>query len=139
MKRELLAILRCPHCRGELHAAGSGENEGEIDDGELHCAGCRRHYPVVQGVPRLLLQDGLVARTRSGFTYQWNKRQTGRAERRAVVYGYEIGKFMDWFVGEFTPACPRARPAPGCWMPAAAAARRRASWRGAFRSTRWWR
>lgn len=114
MKRELLAILRCPHCRGELHVAGNGEQEGEVEDGELSCVGCRRHYPVVQGVPRLLLQDGLVARTRSGFTYQWNKRQAGRAERRAVVYGYEIGKFMDWFVGEFTPGL--SARASGAWL-----------------------
>ena len=103
MQRNLLDILRCPNCHATLrlqaqHCAG----ESDIESGDLVCRDCGRIYPIVDGVPRLLLPDGLNPMTRAGFAYQWNKRQRGRAERKAVVYGYEIGKFMNWFVTVFT-------------------------------------
>lgn len=57
----------------------------------------------------MMVQEGLIADSCDGFRYQWNKRQHGRAEKKGVVYGYEIGKFMNWFVTIFTPGlktCP---------------------------------
>ncbi|MBV8049066.1 MAG: methyltransferase domain-containing protein [Paludibacterium sp.] len=115
MRRKLLEILRCPLCRGQLRLMGEQTCDPRgVQEGELACRACQRHYPVVQGVPRLMLQDGLVPKSRSGFTYQWKKRQFGRAERRTVMYGYEIGKFMDWFVGEFTPGLSGC--ADGAWL-----------------------
>jgi uncharacterized protein YbaR (Trm112 family)/ubiquinone/menaquinone biosynthesis C-methylase UbiE len=106
MKTELLQILRCPHCQSQLRLQRATDGT-DVDSGELECQSCARTYPIVQGVPRMVLQDGLIARTREGFAYQWSKRQSGRAERKAVVYGYEIGKFMDWFVTVFTPGLQR--------------------------------
>lgn len=38
------ALLACPHCRGALAWKGS----------EAECTGCRRRYPVRDGVPDLL-------------------------------------------------------------------------------------
>ncbi len=42
---ELLAILRCPVCRGVLHE--------ETDPHRLRCADCGRRYPVTDGIPAL--------------------------------------------------------------------------------------
>lgn len=114
MKRRLLPLLRCPHCRSGLRQTGGDLRAQAMDEAELSCTACARRYPVVGGVPRLRLDDGLVAATRDGFAYQWKQRLSGRAERRAVVYGYEIGKFMQWFVQVFTPGL-RAAQRPG-WM-----------------------
>ncbi|MBF0294471.1 MAG: methyltransferase domain-containing protein [Magnetococcales bacterium] len=45
-----LAILVCPHCRGEL------QPEGQPVTG-LACRACSRVYPVVDGIPRMLVVD----------------------------------------------------------------------------------
>jgi uncharacterized protein len=43
---ELLQILACPVCKGELM---------QIEEGTtLHCQPCNRDYPVVEGIPMLL-------------------------------------------------------------------------------------
>jgi uncharacterized protein YbaR (Trm112 family) len=48
LDEELLALLACPACRGEL----------EVDGDELVCSGCGRRYPVRDGVAILLVEDG---------------------------------------------------------------------------------
>ncbi|MDP6669753.1 MAG: Trm112 family protein, partial [Candidatus Krumholzibacteria bacterium] len=45
MDPELLKILACPHCRASLREEGKDE---------LVCEGCRRRYPVIDGIPELL-------------------------------------------------------------------------------------
>jgi SAM-dependent methyltransferase len=98
--------------------AGGGDgggDDGGIGSGTLACGGCPARYPVHDGVPRLLMDDGLVRRTREGFEYQWTQRQQGRAERRRVVYGYEIEPFMDWVAGTFTAGL-RSAPGGGAWL-----------------------
>jgi uncharacterized protein YbaR (Trm112 family)/ubiquinone/menaquinone biosynthesis C-methylase UbiE len=114
MKPRLLEVLCCPACRSPLRLVAEGDGAGEVERGELACAGCGRGYPVRDGVPRLLLDDGLVAATRRGFEYQWWKRVRGRAERRSTLYGYDIGRFMRWLVGELGPG--RGAIPPGAWM-----------------------
>ena len=50
---EYLEILRCPHCTGE----GGGQlTEAKAD--WLVCGDCDRHYPVVQGIPVMLPEEG---------------------------------------------------------------------------------
>ena len=115
MKTHLLPKLRCPSCGARLTLVDDGKREAVIDEGELQCTNCHQRHPVVQGVPRLVRTEGLVNATREGFAYQWNKRQRGNAERRAVVYGYEIGKFMRWFNQTFTTGLRAAAPASG-WL-----------------------
>ena len=60
MKHRLLDILACPACRHALTLIpGSVEEDGEILEGELICD--RGHfYPIVGGVPRLLLPQLLT-------------------------------------------------------------------------------
>ena len=42
---DLLAILRCPVCRGQL--------DEQIDPHRLQCVKCSRRYPVDDGIPAL--------------------------------------------------------------------------------------
>ena len=54
MKRELMDILVCPVCKGELELAVEEENEKEIVTGTLSCAKCDVRYPITDTIPNLL-------------------------------------------------------------------------------------
>jgi uncharacterized protein YbaR (Trm112 family) len=49
MDKELLAILACPKCRGELQLT--------VDEGALRCDACRLSYRVDDGIPILLIDE----------------------------------------------------------------------------------
>ena len=55
ISRELLEILVCPACRNPLAESENGER--------LKCVGCRRVYPVRDGIPILLVEEATVEST----------------------------------------------------------------------------
>ena len=62
MRRDLMDILACPLCKGELAltvSATEREPDGseEIVAGSLHCAACDETYPISDGIPNLLPPD----------------------------------------------------------------------------------
>jgi uncharacterized protein YbaR (Trm112 family) len=54
MKREIMDILVCPMCKGELELKIDEENETEIITGSLYCRKCDVGYPISEGIPNLL-------------------------------------------------------------------------------------
>ena len=58
MKRELVDILACPVCQGDLELNVAEENEIEIDSGSLRCLRCKVDYPIVDTIPNLLPPEG---------------------------------------------------------------------------------
>jgi uncharacterized protein YbaR (Trm112 family) len=54
MKRELMEILACPLCKGELELAVVAEEGDEIVTGTLRCPKCDVSYPIVDSIPNLL-------------------------------------------------------------------------------------
>ena len=48
---ELLALIVCPACRGDLDPVETG------DGGELVCLGCGLAYPVRDDIPVLLVDE----------------------------------------------------------------------------------
>ena len=46
---ELLALLACPHCRGEV--------EHKEADNVLECRSCHYRYPVREGIPVMLVDE----------------------------------------------------------------------------------
>ena len=57
MKKELMQILACPVCKGDLELRvdeGKGE---EIVTGSLYCSKCNYSYPIVDTIPNLLPPD----------------------------------------------------------------------------------
>ncbi len=63
MKKDLLDILRCPECKGELKLTIAGREEQnssdedlpeEIERGTLHCEKCELDYPIEDGIPNML-------------------------------------------------------------------------------------
>ena len=57
MKQELMDILACPVCKGELEISVEEENEKEIISGSLYCPRCAQRYPIVDTIPNLLPPD----------------------------------------------------------------------------------
>ncbi len=54
MKKELMDILACPLCKGELQLSIEEENEKEVVSGTLYCTSCDVRYPIVDTIPNLL-------------------------------------------------------------------------------------
>jgi uncharacterized protein YbaR (Trm112 family) len=57
MKKELMEILACPVCKGELELTVEQEDEEEIVSGYLYCRKCDERYPIVDTIPNLLPPD----------------------------------------------------------------------------------
>jgi len=57
MKKNLVDILACPVCKGELELSIEEEDEKEIVTGSLYCSRCDKHYPIVDTIPNLLPPD----------------------------------------------------------------------------------
>ena len=57
MKRELMDILACPVCKGELELSVEEEDKNEIVTGSLYCPKCAQHYPISETIPNLLPPD----------------------------------------------------------------------------------
>lgn len=56
MKRDLMEILCCPVCKGDLELAVDVEKD-EILEGSLFCKNCNHRYEIKDGIPDLLPPD----------------------------------------------------------------------------------
>jgi uncharacterized protein YbaR (Trm112 family) len=54
MKKEIVKILCCPTCKGDLNLEVKKEEKGEIITGTFTCTSCRCTYPIIDGIPDLL-------------------------------------------------------------------------------------
>ncbi len=68
MHKKLLELLCCPKCSGELSCVSVKEEDGEIVEGRLECAGCGVTYPIEETIPRFVERDNYA----DSFGYQWN-------------------------------------------------------------------
>ncbi len=57
MRPDLLDILRCPVCRGELTMTVRRREREEVVEGTLRCPKCAVDYPIEDGIPDLLPPD----------------------------------------------------------------------------------
>lgn len=54
MKKELMDILACPVCKGDLTLTVDKQEGDEIVTGALLCAPCHYRYPIEDTIPNLL-------------------------------------------------------------------------------------
>jgi uncharacterized protein YbaR (Trm112 family) len=54
MKKELMDILACPMCKGELELRVEVEEGNEVVTGSLVCHQCVETYPITDSIPNLL-------------------------------------------------------------------------------------
>jgi uncharacterized protein YbaR (Trm112 family) len=54
MRRDLMDILCCPVCKGDLSLKVDEENPEEVVRGTLRCANCGVDYPIEETIPNLI-------------------------------------------------------------------------------------
>ncbi|MFO8077796.1 MAG: methytransferase partner Trm112 [Thermoplasmatota archaeon] len=54
MKKNMMDILCCPTCKGELALKVKEEKDNEIINGSLTCSSCKVSYDIIDGIPNLL-------------------------------------------------------------------------------------
>ena len=54
VKKELMDILACPVCKGELELTVVSEEGDDVIQGSLFCAQCDETYPIDDAIPNLL-------------------------------------------------------------------------------------
>jgi uncharacterized protein YbaR (Trm112 family) len=54
MKKELMQILACPVCKGDLELKVDEEEGEEVVRGSLYCSKCNYSYPIIDTIPNLL-------------------------------------------------------------------------------------
>ncbi len=52
LSQELLDILVCPACKTKVTL------EGDRSNGFLNCDACQRRYPIREGIPIMLIDEG---------------------------------------------------------------------------------
>ena len=54
MKKDLINILCCPTCKGDLELTIDKEENREIIEGKFYCKKCKVTYKIDDGIPNLL-------------------------------------------------------------------------------------
>ena len=54
MKKDLMDILACPMCKGDLRLTVDKEEGEEVVEGSLYCERCDERYPINESIPNLL-------------------------------------------------------------------------------------
>ncbi len=57
MRQDLMEILVCPLCKGDLTLTIAAVEGDEVLTGDLFCPACNEHYPIDDGIPNLLPPD----------------------------------------------------------------------------------
>ncbi len=57
MKKDLMEILACPVCKGDLELIVESEDGDDVINGSLNCAACNESYPIEESIPNLLPPD----------------------------------------------------------------------------------
>ncbi len=54
MKRQMMDILVCPECKGQLVITVISEAQGDIITGSLSCGTCEIDFPIANSVPNFM-------------------------------------------------------------------------------------
>ena len=79
MNRDLLSLVRCPRCRGDLEIEGDPPRA-------LACRSCGEVVPIARGIPRLA-GDSYAA----SFGRQWNRYDVARPEEDEATFRVKTG------------------------------------------------
>ena len=71
MKRSTFDLLACPICHGHLDFSGGEENL--LLTGTFTCSPCKRHFPIVDGIPHFIQREQLTGLNRHfARAYDWS-------------------------------------------------------------------
>jgi len=57
MKKDIMDILCCPTCKGDLILEIKKENKDDVISGSLSCKKCKSIYSIEDGIPNLLPKE----------------------------------------------------------------------------------
>ena len=92
MKERLLSYLACPSCGDSIQLRGvTRQEEIEIIEGALACAGCGRAFPIVRGIPRFadlseIEKDKQATAEKFGWSWQTFSQEDEKYD----------GQFLGW-------------------------------------------
>ena len=79
MNSDLISLLQCPRCRGNLEIEGDPPRV-------LKCRSCAGTYPIIAGVPRLAGESYAAS-----FGRQWNRYDVARPEEDEATFRVKTG------------------------------------------------
>ena len=91
MNETIRRILACPGCGGAVQDTAPGHAPG------FRCHACDRTYPVVDGVPRMMLTPVPEEPAAKSFGYQWSARDSGKFETE-TLYGMDRDEELRTFL-----------------------------------------
>src|SRR5712692_7695503 len=110
---KVIKTLRCARCRSELSAsAGNSKGSGTV---VLACAGCKEEFPIINGIPRMLLspfreallsngqatgRDALQVATAQSFGFEWRRFPEMYDEWEASFLAYMQPRGPEFFRGK---------------------------------------
>lgn len=81
MNQNLLDLLRCPACGGQLTTDHDWAAVPEVVEGTLTCSVCSVHYPITNAIPRFVEMANYAA----NFGFQWNRFRETQLDSRTGV------------------------------------------------------
>lgn len=97
MTPDLLKILACPDCHGDLAVTVTRETADGIENGTLRCLSCGQTFPIVNHVPRFVPADSYA----NSFGFQWNKFRKTQLDSQS---GLPISRDRFFKESRWTPA-----------------------------------
>jgi SAM-dependent methyltransferase/uncharacterized protein YbaR (Trm112 family) len=108
MKVRLLQFLACPSCGGDvsLRAFQKDSRGKEVVEGVIGCGKCKRRYPVINGIPRMLPGSMIRKGLMDYFTSKYGEKvlETGEAEhsrsqrikkKTSESFGFQWNEFSE--------------------------------------------
>ena len=81
MNIKFLKYIVCPTCNGEL-ILQSGNEETIILNDNLICKLCKKIYPIIDGIPRLIDKLGTMKTTKESFSEEWKFRSYEKKKKK---------------------------------------------------------
>jgi SAM-dependent methyltransferase/uncharacterized protein YbaR (Trm112 family) len=99
MKSNILNILCCPSCKRDLELLENDVGSGEVNNGLLQCKNCQKSFPIVNKIPRMMVDLGDRTELAESWGFQWAQHAEGKLER-STYYGEteeeELNNFFDY-------------------------------------------
>src|SRR6516225_7082820 len=111
-RETIIEVVRCPACQSRLVWEA---NDASTANESLHCANCGERFPVIDGIPRMLLEPlrkALIQRepangssdqqikTAESFGYEWNRFHQMYQEWEQVFWDYMQPRGPEFFSGK---------------------------------------
>lgn len=96
MKKRLLDIICCPECHESFSLLNAIEKDSEVTSGSLFCQKCNSQYPILEGLPVIIKDIGIMNRTKKSFGKQWEWQNKNFFETDTIYGLNKIEEIQDF-------------------------------------------